>query len=331
MNLKEHIKTTYSINDIIRKFCNFLLDIFYKNPVSSHFYNKKLQNLKKKIENENISYIINITEGVGNQMFQYALAKKLAKEKNVLLNIPSKRKLHRRKYQLNGFNINLPTTDFEIKTKDIDFNLIKEKTPIKYDEKILNAPTSSYLKGYFQSYKYFDDIKDELIKDFKIKAEFTPEYKKMENVINKCESVLLNFRVGADYKKLGWMIDYNYHKEAISKIKELLPDKNLKFFIFADNIKEVKKHFIQKEDVVFVDLGKNNKDKVFLDLELMKNCKHDIITNSSYSFWAAYLNQNKYKIVIAPSPWLFNEDETVPPDWIRLKANKIKVKNPEII
>ena len=333
MNLKNHIKTIYNIKDIKRKLLNLFLNIYYKLPYIKNKYNKRKKAQLEKINLEQPLYIVKVFEGFGNQMFQYAFAKSLNKKTGVktILNIHPFNKLHRSPYRLYGLNINADITDIEFNPQDAGFSIIEEKKSYIFEPGIMENSAPSYFKGYFQSYKYFDDIKNELVQDFKIKADFTLEYKKMENLIKNSESVLLNFRVGPDYKRLGWMIDYNYQKEAMQKIKKLLPDKKLKFFIFADDIKEVKEHFKTEEDMVFVDLGKNNQDKVFLDLELMKKCKHDIIANSSFSFWAAYLNQNKNKTVIAPFPWFFNKDDITPPDWIRLKAEKIKVKNPEII
>lgn len=322
MNLKEHFKTTYSLEDLARKLINLFLTIFYKNPISVYFYNKELNKLKEKIKKENIKYIVNVTEGIGNQMFQYAFAKKLSEFGKVLLNKRTRRKLYRRKYLLDRLNIELDVTDLEIENNNFNFKTVKEDLPFLFDSKIIKNEPSCYFKGYFQSYKYFNDIKNELINNFKFKGDFTAEYTEMKNLIENSNSVLINFRVGIDYKKLGWMIDYSYQKEAVLKIKELLPNQKLKFFIFADNIKEVKKHFKIDDDIVFVDLGKNNKDKIFLDLELMKICKHDIITNSSYSFWGAYLNENEDKIVIAPEPWIFENSDIIPDNWIKLKALK---------
>ena len=333
MNLKDHIKTTYNIKDIKRKLFNLILKIYYKCPYIKNRYDKKIKQQTDLINSLHPLYVVKICEGFGNQMFQYAFAKSLNKKTGIktILNIHSFNKLYRNPYRLYGLNIKGETVDIEFNPKTEGFSVVQEETPYIFEKSLFEKEPSTYFNGYFQSYKYFDDIKNELMEDFEIKAKFTQEYKEIEDLIKNTESVLLNFRVGADYKRLGWMIDYSYQKEAVLKMKELLPDKKLKFFIFADNIKEIKKHFKIEPDMEIVDLGKNNPDKIFLDLKLMKECKHDIITNSSYSFWAAYLNKNMDKKVIAPIPWFFNEDEMTPPDWIRLKADKIKVKNPEII
>lgn len=326
MNLKEHIQTIYSLKDFKRKLLHIVLKFIYLFPLISKKYKKEQKETIKFIEQLNPQYIIQLNEGLGNQMFQYAFAKSLEDKtkKKTLLNINPFSK----PYRLNGFKISLNKVTLD--SNFTEFNHFEEKT-VNYSEDLINREEKTYFKGYFQSYKYFDNIKEELIEDFKAKANFTDEYNKMENLIKNSESVLLNFRVGNDYKRLGWMLDYNYQIDAILKIKELLPDKKLKFFIFADNIKKIKKEFKTNEDIVYVDLGKNNKDKVYLDLELMKKCKHSIIPNSSFSFWAAYLNENKNKIVIAPEPWFFTESDIIPNDWIKLNAKKIKTKNPRII
>ncbi len=316
MNLKEHIKTTYNIKDVFRKILNFFLDCLYKFPLVSYFYNKKLYELEEKFGGFKKLYIVKVTEGLGNQMFQYAFAKVMSKKAKTILNIQSKRRLYRKKYMLSKFNIDLEQTDFELEGK-FNIEIIKEKTPFKFDEKLISSLPPSYFKGYFQSYKYLDEVRCELIKEFQPKVEFTEEYLNMADEILNSNSVLLNFRIGCDYKKLGWALDMSYQRRAVNYMKNLIGE-DAKFFIFADDIKTVYKQFYKEDDFVFVDLGKNNKDKPFLDLELMKKCRHDIITNSTFSFWAAYLNENPNKKVIAPNPWIFEDDELIPLDWIRL-------------
>jgi len=76
---------------------------------------------------------------------------------------------------------------------------------------------------------------------------------------------------------------------------------------------------------------KDNPHKAFIDLELMKKCKHAIIPNSTFSWWAAWLNENPEKIVIAPEPWLFKNSNIVPDSWFKVKSTKILSETPEFV
>lgn len=103
---------------------------------------------------------------------------------------------------------------------------------------------------------------------------------------------------------------------------------NPHFFIFADDIEYVKKYFKTDYDVTYVGMDKNNPDRIYLDLELIKNCKHDIVINSTYSWWGAWLNENPDKIVIAPQPWFADresriqynssDEDVLPEEWIKI-------------
>ena len=105
--------------------------------------------------------------------------------------------------------------------------------------------------------------------------------------------------------------------------------KNPKFFVFADDIQYIKDNFKSDYKMTFVDL--KHPYKICLDLELMKKCKHAIIPNSSFSWWAAWLNENPNKIVIAPDPWFFKYNDIIPDDWHKIKAKKMPCKNPTIV
>lgn len=260
-------------------------------------------------------YIIKLQGRLGNQMFQYAFSKCL--KGNVLFDRSPLETQKFAKYQLGKFNLNIKT----IKTQILaDF---EEKHKLKSGFGFIDTETIKppiYLDGYYQNEKYFIEYKDELIKEFTTTAKMTDEYLKMAEKIENSNSVLLNFRVAKDYKIINWTVSYDYQKKAIEYIKERV--QNPEFFVFADDINEVKRSFRTDEKLTFVDIGKNNPDKVYLDLELMKKCKYDILTNSSFSFWAGWLNQNPNKIVIAPDPWIQENDGVVPDDWIKIRAEK---------
>lgn len=105
-----------------------------------------------------------------------------------------------------------------------------------------------------------------------------------------------------------------YYDEAVNVMSSKLETPTL--FIFSDDIGWVKENLFDDLDVVFVDSGSAE-----LDLHLMSLCKHNIIANSTFSWWGAYLNTNMNKIVVAPKNWFsanINTDDLIPAEWIRL-------------
>ncbi len=155
--------------------------------------------------------------------------------------------------------------------------------------------------GNFESPKYFDDIRDTILK------EFTPKYGKLKKnlelyeEIESSESVCVTIRRG-DFlseknKKGHYVCKEDYFERAIIQMK--INVKNAKFFVFSDDIEWVKNNMKFPEGTKFED----GTDPVWEKLRLMYECKHFIISNSTFSWWAQYLSRNEQKTVIAPSRW----------------------------
>jgi len=155
--------------------------------------------------------------------------------------------------------------------------------------------------GYFESFRYFNDIDDV------IKKEFTPKYPILDynvelyNLINSTESVCVSIRRGdfllPKYKDEIYICDEQYFYRGIELIKSLVPKAVL--FIFSDDINWVKEnmHF---EGEVYYECGD---DPVWEKIRLMRACKHFVISNSSFSWWVQHLSTNKNKVVVAPRRW----------------------------
>ncbi|TYB31176.1 MAG: alpha-1,2-fucosyltransferase [Candidatus Mcinerneyibacterium aminivorans] len=285
--------------------------------------------------------IVKLKGGLGNQMFQYATGKAVSILNNTELKLDkkwysrNKKQDTYRKYSLNIFNLNPEfATQYDIvriKTKDIFYNLgsflflkkgkrfyLKERKDT-FEKTILNRK-EAYLDGYWQSYKYFSGIKDSLHKDFKMNIKLTDENRDLKNEIENSESVAVHVRRG-DYisnehiRKIFNVCDLNYYRKAMSYVSNNKLDPI--FYIFSNDIKWTKKKFNNEYNLKFVE---GNDAKV--DFYLMKKCKNNIIANSSFSWWPAYLNRNKKKIVVAPKTWFKSENRSsenrVPENWIRL-------------
>ena len=160
------------------------------------------------------------------------------------------------------------------------------------------------IKGFFQHVKYFDSIRDILLEEFTPKSEVLPNNKAILDDINVSESVCVHIRRG-DYTSIP---QFNVCKEeyfvtAMKAIREELP--NCKFFVFSDDVEDVKKNMHFPFDVTY----ERGNDPVWENLRLMYSCKHFIISNSSFSWWAQYLSRNPNKICYAPTPWLRDSEK----------------------
>lgn len=159
---------------------------------------------------------------------------------------------------------------------------------------------SKYLLcGYFQSEKYFENVKNELKDIFSLKHKKL-EYQNLEVIANSntvCVSIKIEHNVGSSmYAVCG----KEYWKEAINFIISKVP--NPTFFICSDDISYVKSNLIDcsKYNVVFQDMSQ----PVYKSLAVMSMCKHFIIGNTTFGWWAQYLSNNSNKIVVAPNQWM---------------------------
>ncbi len=278
--------------------------------------------------------IVELSGGLGNQMFQYAAGRSLALRNNTTLKLFT-RKLNRnwhRVYALNCFNI-----EEQIAGKNETDKLFKKKSCIIYKESpggfnksFFEVKENVVLKGYWQSEKYFRDNELLLKKEFTFKIDPSEKNKNLIEQIRSCESVAVHVRRG-DFvtinkanERYGGICDLNYYQKCQDYIKAAT--NNPVFFIFSDDPKWVKENLKPEGKAVYISHNsrrmhfkwENNyyfrnslilfknlfPDKSYEDLRLMSNCKHFIIANSSFSWWGAWLGNYQNKIVCAPSRWI---------------------------
>ncbi len=287
-----------------------------------------------------MSVYIKLSGGLGNQLFQYAAGKALSLKNNCNLiidtywysSIPNGST--ERPILINQLNtraayidskghpdklINPPTAN--IIKKLYKNRITKEKGNFTYNPEILHKSLPIYLDGYWQSYKYFNHIRNLIVDEF-TPLTFNKEYLDyIELLKNNPKSVMMHIRRG-DYihspsasATLGFIgIDY-YHK-AIEIIKQRI-DQPI-FFIFSDDIAWCKEHLPKNIQMVFIDPDSSLASPVD-ELYLMSLCQHHIIANSSFSWWGAWLSQNASPNVLAPSFWFKNKTysltELIPPNW----------------
>lgn len=265
--------------------------------------------------------IVRIVGGLGNQMFQYAYAKSLEKKGyNVQIDISKFKsyKLHGG-YHLDKFNIDLQTSSVLTNLfAKLNFRRqIKEKS-LLFDESLINLSKKEYVKGYFQTEKYFSDIKDIIHNQFTIKTPLSKSTLKFKKQIEKhTNSCSIHIRRG-DFisnekaNKVHGTCDLDYYKRAIEFLKSQYKD--IHFFIFSDDISWTKQN-LKVTHRTFVEHTVIPHE----DQYLMSLCRFNITANSSFSWWGAWLNKNNNKVVIAPKKWFVNkENEVASTNWIKL-------------
>lgn len=292
--------------------------------------------------------IVKLIGGLGNQMFQYAAGRYLAylHQTELLMDTGYLEKdpaeaYTKRHLELGVFSIDLRIAD----KKDIErFNIegsnkysrtLQRKLPIlftnlyvaesgtTYHKEFLSYPANTYLDGFWQSERYFKPIESVLVSDFVLKDPLNKENKEWLKKIENAESVSMHIRRGDYISNAGSQahhgsLDMDYYKKALERIKE--KHKTIEVFVFSDDLEWCKANLNISETLHFVDA--NQQQNRHLDLFLMSHCKHNIIANSSFSWWAAWLNRNEHKTVIAPLKW-FNDPsiktyDLIPEEWMRL-------------
>lgn len=270
--------------------------------------------------------IVKLMGGMGNQMFQYAFGQYLATRHNTALKLDNTYLLDRspkenftyRDYDLDLFNIEASfATQQEIDklTKRIGFSIgdkvlnkiwgVKSSYIIEpyfgFSPKCFNAPDNSFLEGYWQSEKYFEPIKDKIRQQFTFKEQMSAAAKEMLSTINNSNAVAVNVRRG-DFvtNPFHGTCSPEYYKQGESILRAKV--ENPHYFVFADEIDWAKENLHFKGDVTFV--GEEYNGRKYQDkIRLMSACKHFIMPNSSFAWWAIWLNNNAEKIVIVPKDW----------------------------
>ena len=277
---------------------------------------------------------IKLSGGLGNQMFQFATGFAIAKKNNLRLSLDlnyiNKRQL------FNGFELekifniyskvsflNKPLSFRSMSFKEIlnkiDVTFYNFKEPhFHYTETILDIPKHSFLDGYWQSENYFKDYTNEIKEIFNFPEELDEQNLLISNDINKNNSISVHIRRGDFLLKTNYnhLIDLkDYYLKAIKESSKFF--KNPKYFIFTDDPLWVTNNFVLDHSYIVVDINRGSKS--FLDMYLMSLCKSNIIANSSFSWWGAWLNNKKDKIVYAPKNW-FNDksictNDLIPSSW----------------
>lgn len=300
--------------------------------------------------------IVRLIGGLGNQMFQYALGRHLAHRNSTLLKLDvSEFEAYKlQSYGLHCFAIwqHIASIEeietFKIKsyqrlsrwalntkkrlgfyrytTFDFyrDIKYLQEKS-FSFDPSVLDVQGNIYLDGYWQTEKYFSEIRGILLREFACIYQQDAKSKDIAEHIQKKESVSLHIRRG-DYvhdpltSQMHGVCSLEYYREAVDRIARKIPKAHL--FIFSDDHAWVRENM--KFDHPFTIVDHNDASANYEDLRLMSMCRHNIIANSSFSWWGAWLNAHPDKMVIAPERWnndpALDAQDVLPESWVKIEV-----------
>ncbi len=266
--------------------------------------------------------LIRVSGGLGNQMFQYAFARKLniVTGEKIYLDISVYDRDKKRKYELDKYNtcvvkvgryighivsfllyfqrhLNLPLGDF---------------CKIEVEKKVLHVQAvhepRKYFIGNWQNEKYFSDIRQILMEDFRYLGVLSKSQKCLIAKMQCEDSVAVHVRRG-DYLDKGIKEFYvtmskEYYDCALNYISKKV--RNPMIYFFSDDINWCKREYAHLENAVYIDDSISQTGT--MDFEIMRNCKYFIIANSTFSWWASWLAEYEQKIVIAPKTWFYDGD-----------------------
>lgn len=279
--------------------------------------------------------------GLGNQLFQYAAARRLAMRNQCPLIVDhhwfdhplpgeTPRPLELTRYPVNMrvatpselFRWTLMRSRWGRHLKPLlPLNLVREQG-YGVNTNVLSAPANSYLVGFWQSEAYFADIREQLLTELVPLEPPGAEDRAIIELMQQGESVSVHVRRG-DYVSLASASAYHglcsldYYRKALAYMAERLRAPTL--FVFSDDPEWTRANLRSPYPTHYV--AHNPPESAFQDLRLMSMCRHHILANSSFSWWGAWLSSNSDQIVIAPEQWYAADRPTpdlIPSRWIRM-------------
>jgi hypothetical protein len=302
----------------------------------------------KEIKNRH-KVVVRLMGGLGNQMFQFATGFALAQRLNTSCFIDlhyyskdvKKSKDTRRNFELDVFE-NSYTTHSTVLSNSLVYKLIAKFSVLKkqilpklnifyytdVDDLASACLTKQkgtyYLDGYWPNFLFFDQYRNEIKSRYGHLRVLDEADKRLLKILKNQNTVAIHIR-RSDYLKnnsIHKALELGYYKKAIDYIRERV--ENPLFYFFGDDHRWILENF--DIDNVFNTLVSNNTgSSSHKDLFLMSQCNHIVISNSTFSWWAAYLNNNNDSIVIAPTEWYlknqpsyFDADKLLPRSWIKI-------------
>lgn len=296
-----------------------------------------------------MNIIAQLQGGLGNQLFQYATARALANHYHATLELDiawfeanyhdvTKRDVEVTLLQIEAeivcqSPLRMRPRRLERITQEwlsADPYILAETSPYVFSKKFTKLPHSSkqnlYLLGYWQAYKYFSNIREELVKQIKPKAPLNEVYQNFLSLIKSNTSGMVHIRRG-DYvhlpaaSKVHGFLGLDYYNQGMAIFLEQNP--TIQFFVFSDDITWARDHLPFQERITFIEVAPGL-ESATQELFLMSQCQFHLIANSSLSWWGAWLAHQESSLskVICPAHWTndheMNWDDLLPQNWKRI-------------
>ena len=197
---------------------------------------------------------------------------------------------------------------------------IYEEKQVHYDANFIKSPNDIFLKGYWHSWKYFNKYDAHIRKEFSFREEMIANVKNVGDRLCKENSVSVHIRrtdfLKPSIVKEHGITPFSFYIDALNRLAKEEPD--LSVYVFTDDPAIVQNEL--QTDITFTIASKAFSKTAVEDLYLMTQCRHNIIANSTFSWWGAYLNAHSNKKVFAPSKWYnvapYDYKDVYPTDWI---------------
>ncbi len=287
--------------------------------------------------------IVRIWEGLGNQMFQYAYARALSirMKQPVFLDARGTGKAFgdmglAREYRLANFRISLPqclNADYfyPFLSKDgrcmnvlkkmsenglLPYRYYKEKT-VAYNGELARLKGNWYLQAYFQDEKYFKEYEGLIRKEFRPKKKIRIS-SELRNILESKNTVSIHIRRG-DYKRFNAELPARYYRQAIDYIEENI--ENPFWVVFSDEPQWVRENINFKNSFYYVSGNEVLED--YEEMLVMSRCRNHVISNSTFGWWGAWLDEKKDKLVVGPRNWFLGtmsgyRTNIMPEEWKRI-------------
>jgi hypothetical protein len=291
--------------------------------------------------------IVKLKGGLGNQLFQYAVGRRIAYERNTVLKLDrfSYERKPLRSYRLGHFNIvehlaspwevarcgqlhvnRLLKRAYQLATRlagPYTYSVIDEHDPDSLERALADRPGDIYLTGYWQSESFFKPIEDIVRQELTVKTPPTPANAVLAQEMARTESISLHVRRGdyvtdpKTFRRHG-VCSLEYYAAAINRLSQTVREPH--FYVFSDDMEWVRENLKLAHPVTYV--AHNGAEQDYEDLRLMAHCRHHIIANSTFSWWGAWLCAHPGKTVIAPHQWFADPARDtsylIPPAWHRI-------------
>ena len=278
-----------------------------------------------------------LSGGFGNQLFSFAAGYQLAKDRKETFAIDTSAQeapWFFRNYDIGHYNIHYDKKIcYPLGNRKIDHYLlnhvhrrkaiglftptIKERYKYHYDPELFNTYFgTAYYVGFWQCPKYFSHYESDIREMFVYTGPLSKQADQLQKEISSNpNSVAVHARRG-DYVKIGIALEPAFYRNAIERMAEQM--ENPVFYLFSEDPDWIL-NAVKDLPFQFRLMNYQSPDKGIEDFELMRSCKHQIISNSTYSWWAAWLNDNPNKIILRPSSGLSEDtSEFWPPEWQQL-------------